>query len=90
MYNLVNVVTIFYIHLINKSEFSWITPNCLRDPKLLNGSVYMIFRSKININEVTVFGSFPVCGEIKEVTIYGSSLKVLSCSAAHWECIKIG
>jgi len=36
-------LTIFYIHLaiylINKSEFSWKTPNCLCDPKPLNGSV---------------------------------------------------
>jgi len=30
----------FSIHLINKSEFSWKTRNCLDDPKLLNGSVY--------------------------------------------------
>jgi len=28
--------------LINKSEFSWKTKNCLDDPKLLNGSAYII------------------------------------------------
>jgi len=45
MSNLVNVLTIFSIqfsiHLTNKSEFSWKTQNCLDDPKLLNGSVYI-------------------------------------------------
>uniref|UniRef100_A0AAQ4QNZ3 Ankyrin repeat and BTB/POZ domain-containing protein 2 n=1 Tax=Gasterosteus aculeatus aculeatus TaxID=481459 RepID=A0AAQ4QNZ3_GASAC len=36
-------VTIFSIHLINKSDFSWKTQNCLGDPKLLNCSVYIGF-----------------------------------------------
>jgi len=31
----------FSIHLIDKSEFSWKTRNCLDDPKLLNSSVYI-------------------------------------------------
>jgi len=33
----------FSINLINKSEFSWKTRNCLDDPKLLNGSVFYNF-----------------------------------------------
>jgi len=36
---------VFYIdlaiYLINKTEFSWKTPNSLGDPKLLKGSVYI-------------------------------------------------
>jgi len=35
----------FATHLINKSEFSWKTRNCLGDPKLLNGSVYIIYNT---------------------------------------------
>jgi len=39
--------------LINKSEFSWKTQNCLDDPKLLNGSVHQ-FNSKLNVNIIVL------------------------------------
>jgi len=41
-------LTIFYIHLINKCDFSWKTRNCLGDPKLLNGSVYCVISSNLD------------------------------------------
>jgi len=40
------------IHLINKSEFSWKTRNCLDDPKLLNGSVHLTKCTKVSHNEI--------------------------------------